>query len=328
MKSNYLVETYNYLKSINEKDIINYSEFLEYISLEYINDFDVLVSSLDQDFKNFINSNNSLFHYTTYETLDKILETKSLKYSFLSSQSDPKEFVEILFPYLSYIVGETENPETKWDNLNKNAKDKFLNELQIICLSSNTQIIEHKNISAIQSILSKRKNNVLSRNLIDLLVFSPGYDKHRMWDSYADKFKGVCLVFDKRLLCEASSEDSINEFVNYTKKFEIARADINKSDYDNFENSKRYFFQKHIDYRDESEFRMLIQSGKQKYLNISKALKAVIFGDRVVDKQEMHSNLITKRDSSGINFKILKQNANGLHSKGFYLELDDSDFKG
>ena len=130
-----------------------------------------------------------------------------------------------------------------------------------------------------------------------------------MWSQYGQNHYGICLVFSKReleaVLAEKESQVKFYkaDYVQYFQqgrqqgqpwkiidgtRLEIDGTRLEKERVEKYslnfikENSKELFFLKHIDYRDEAEFRVVVldPDNKLEYLDISSFIKCVIIGDR------------------------------------------------
>lgn len=123
-----------------------------------------------------------LYHYTTFESFLKIIETGQLKMCSLSGMNDPYEFVQRT-PSV-YLRGNPTDAEC-FDAVRKNklAHTERANCVRLASLSVDNQdcCIQHK-----------------------------GWFLLNMWASYADDHRGVCLVFDYEKLT--------NEFTDFCQK--------------------------------------------------------------------------------------------------------------
>jgi len=133
-------------------------------------------------------------------------------------------------------------------------------------------------------------------------IYDRGFCRPRMWAQYADKHKGVCLIFDReqlRVAIEASVEASSRLFrgsVVYRNRSQ-AQPLINNHfllDFDSIrgrgldntirEHVSRYwrelFFEKAEDWRDEREFRWVVwdTNHEQHFVGFEKALRGIIVG--------------------------------------------------
>jgi hypothetical protein len=114
-----------------------------------------------------------------------------------------------------------------------------------------------------------------------------------MWSQYGDSHKGVCIAFDRpelmRLVQSAydgNAHDSVVTYTNQMDRLNLATslehsAITNGSDKDLLDSCLPiYAFTKHLDYRDENEYRIAILSDNDVIIDCGTSIKAVILGDR------------------------------------------------
>lgn len=133
-----------------------------------------------------------------------------------------------------------------------------------------------------------------------------GFDISAMWGHYAEKGKGVCLVFDKQKLLKCLSSDMHSCKVNYKRKFKgyvhINSENIGKS----LERKRKgFFFTKSSDWKYEQEYRIItkIDSGSDDlFLDFKDSLIAV-----VLQYADSYNNYDPINDTifSSFNFKLL-----------------------
>lgn len=104
-----------------------------------------------------------MYHFTSFETALKIIESNSLRFSRLNNMNDFHENGKISFV----------------DNTNHKCIDTF---------PSNVLDALHDEIYRYRQISLSTDNSKTGKN---------GFDLHQMWGLYADKGEGACLVFDK-----------------------------------------------------------------------------------------------------------------------------------
>lgn len=133
-----------------------------------------------------------------------------------------------------------------------------------------------------------------------------GFDISAMWGHYAEKGKGVCLIFDKHKLLKCLSTDMYSRKVNYKRKFKgdvhINSDDIGKS---LEKKRKEFFFTKSSDWKYEQEFRIItkIDSGSDDlFLDFKDSLIAVVlqYADGCDNYMPINDTVF-----SSLNFKIL-----------------------
>ena len=216
---------------------------------------------MTKELSNFLNSNDAIFHYTKKETaMEYILNDKKLKFGFFHSTNDPYEYRRKSIK--AFDSGNID--ESLW-----------LNSINLI------------------------DNTILNTAFLSFCTKRNGYKKPRMWSQYGQNHSGVCLVFSKKSLIETIKNELsqnyliYNEDVKYKSKIYNDNLNIHnnnltlneiiinhiKQDY------KNIFFQKHSDYKDENEFRIiLVQKNENNFfqnifIDISNSIKFIILGD-------------------------------------------------
>ena len=252
---------------------------------------------------------DKLYHYTTANIAIKhILYEKKIKLNPFYKMSDPYENKNFDFDF-NYS---TKNPIEVYEK-DKQIQIAIKRHCKIVSFCSNEKPLIHQ-ISYIPNpdiTYQRIKSQQYEFNV-------PGHYHSRMWDQYADRHSGVCIIFSKKKLNEAirqqySPDRIFNNHVGYALHYlyiknEIKR-DCNKlleSPHNelimNFLENKKgiLFFTKNIDYINEAEYRLVIYDAsddKCKYLDISTCIKGVLIGENCC-----------KSD-----FKKIKQFCNDLH---------------
>jgi hypothetical protein len=270
-KWKYKIDFKNNNSTLNEKKHIEFIQhgFVPYeISsysglLLYANDFPKYVATekykypqeLDDGFKNVrIRKRNLVCHYTKRETaIEKILTSKTLLFNEFQNSNDPWEYEKILMPV---------------DDDKSDILDAVVKKIDI------------------EERLKRMKFMSFTRDKKNIRCF----DNVLMWAHYADKHKGVCLVFDKKELRDLykkqfPKEDRLkNKKVNYkhkTPSVQIKGNDNLRSIYQ--KNGADLFFIKKMAWKYESEYRLMLFNGKENKTDdflrdIDKALVAIIIG--------------------------------------------------
>ena len=233
-------------------------------------------------------SSDALFHYTKASTaIEHILHTKKFKPSLLKDTNDLRECEFKVFGTTGSV------PEPDAIRLLDKAQyfiDKILrNESRVMCFCTN-----------------EKPKLILSDDSLpinDEYAWSEGWSKSRMWSQYGQNHHGICLVFSKEglksVLANAKKKSQIKDSlmfpVDYSQQdrydFKAINLDSDRLEKEGveeysfnhvMENSKELLFRKHIDYRDEAEFRVVVFDPDKKfeYLDISSLIKCVIVGDR------------------------------------------------
>lgn len=160
-----------------------------------------------------------------------------------------------------------------------------------------------------------------------------GFDISAMWGHYAEKGKGVCLVFDKQKLLKCLPTDMRSRKVHYKRKF---KGSVH-IDSDNIAKSlerrrKEFFFTKSSDWKYEQEFRIITKvkdCSDDLYLYFKDSLIAII-----IQYANGSDNYVPENDKvfSSLNFKILdrivKQNLLILEYGDFFGEPTLCDSEG
>ena len=211
---------------------------------------------------------NIIYHYTSLETfVNFILPKKQLRFKKRIEQDDYFER-KYLNPVWHWENGQVD--PNSLDGVEDKTRNRFQNIFQIsFCKSGFYDSDKWK------------KNTVYD---------GYGFLKHRMWDTYGRKNKGVCLALDRQKIEENLSELNVKATwfrdVEYKKNEEIERVlkprssqkltdpDIEDAFQDHLLNN---LFLKNIDFRDENECRAVIETSSFKdiFLKIDRALISV-----------------------------------------------------
>jgi hypothetical protein len=221
-----------------------------------------------------------LYHYTKASTvMSRILENRLLQFGSYAQTNDPKESNAWRFTVATNEDKDLGGYETEelsiW--LSKELKDRT----KLACFSTDTGPLSGDHMKD---------------------IFNRGFCKPRMWANYAEKHTGVCLVFEReriRKLIEKqfSSYIVLNDYVRYVNR--CVTPDFSQQQYtinvDYLESVGRevyvrshlrtyyrqLFFEKMMDWRDESEYRWVIfsDSADSLSLDIEDCLVGIIFGE-------------------------------------------------
>lgn len=293
---------YNYFSSVNLYghkliEIIDYYEELIQIN-DYQHDegnkytypeFDNL-SLVNPKFKLLMRNSETLYHYTSFDTALKILDGGTLKFNNVSNQTDPNETMK---NNLSTHFASGDNVKTVTEDANKFGEivDNYVKHHQCICFSTNTQVVNSVNVTKLESIISRVNANYNIPGIVQShYKAKPGYEKHRMWERYASNFAGVCLILDRSKLKTSKNETLLScNYINYLSNLYSVLYDKNEES-KLLDQIDETYFHKHPDYRDESEYRVLINSENTEYLDISDALVGVIYGPK--SEATLYKNII------------------------------------
>lgn len=238
--------------------------------------------------KDFIHSNDAIFHYTKKETtLEHILRARQLKFSKFIDSNDPYEY------------------RNKW----------FLSQYDV----SFDEIEQSKMIK--QFLKRKKISNDYITRKISFISFCKnldnklGYNHSRMWIQYGENNFGCCLVFSKSAICKTLK----NHYASKVIKYDDINYDLEDVTKDAFRISldtdwtnenylkkldkhlNRYctelFFTKDSDFQDENEFRIILYDKNEEhsiYFPIGESLRAIIVGERF---PKVYKNLLKELTS-------------------------------
>jgi hypothetical protein len=222
-------------------------------------------------------------HYSTANSLNKILENGTIRFGSVCDLEDPREsdmsWVEI------EEIGHTCDAES-WRDANM-LKKNLSRQLRLFCTA-----------------MSREFSNGACP------IETSIYGRPRMWSQYGEKFKGGCLIFDQAKLDQAikSSLDLkkdlvIHDSIKYCDWLHMVGGGATiqiggklKTSEDNILNIINHnsmlhsiYFKKGIDWSEEIEYRWLIFSAsfEQKMVNIKDSIHSVVLGSKFpVDKYE------------------------------------------
>lgn len=203
------------------------------------------------EFKNI----NKLYHYTKFDTAIKILESHSLRFGRLHNMKD----------------------------IHENDKLSYVDSSGIPISSFPSDLLD-----AIDCEMAKYRQISLTAD--DDKQDKLGFDIHQMWGLYADKGQGVCLVFDKDMLCKQIDDTVLHKTVSYdtsVESFYVANSNGSQSiQRDIQEQAEMLFFHKRKEWEHEQEYRMIKHCSnlkKEEYLDYGKALKYIILNSAIED---------------------------------------------
>jgi len=216
-------------------------------------------------------NNDTIYHYTSTENvLQFILKNKKLRFSPRKQSSDP---IENTKEFISYSGNKDGKINLKAKEVSEFVK-KEIEKTKQLCFCKNNIIKDEEHI-------------------FNISIEKYGFLKPRMWDIYGDRYKGVCLAFSlKALQNKTKFTNIVDDNIDYLtfdmisqnhQSFNVPEI-IRTKQNDNFNkylklNIKR-LFNKHIDYRDENEYRFCSFSDTQyDFVDISDALVGLFVSD-------------------------------------------------
>jgi len=268
-------------------------------------------TGIDDDFKEIFTSKDTVFHYTSvYTALEYILHTQHLRLSPRKDSVDPIENISpIIKNTSSYAKTIEEHNELRKDQhsivnqLNKHSK-KLTKDAKQLCLCMN-----------------ESEDNL-------------GFLKPRMWDQYADQYKGVSLAFSLEELKKIKYDGRLiqNDIVNYKKYSDLKK--LNHLEFDKHLGKKiklykdfidEQMFTKHMDYQGENEYRFLATSREDFiYINIKDAIKGIVISDKYTSEFAKRA-LEDYADKNNLKILYIFWNSDGvdlLARDDFYLDME------
>ncbi|HYX05908.1 MAG TPA: DUF2971 domain-containing protein [Bacteroidales bacterium] len=231
--------------------------------------------------------NRFIYHYTKLETAEKyILANGTIRLSQYTKTNDPKESSDWKFD-----LGTNKNADLgkySREELSKWLSNELKQKTKLACFS-------------------KDNSGLDGNNLTDL--FKRGYIKPRMWAQYAKNHHGVCLVIDrskfiKEVKTQVNNEHKImcgdveylneNPIPDRTKQHFLINIDtlesVGKKNYAAqhlYTYYKELFFQKMLDWKDESEWRCLVFTSDKNdlYIDLNNSLMGIIHGEGLNDDE-------------------------------------------
>lgn len=228
----------------------------------------------------FKDPNKYVYHYTRMDTaLEYILPSSTLMANKFSSTNDPKESRQWHFN-----LGTNKNRD-----LAKYDMDELSHKLSS-ALKARTKVL----------CFCKDQPDLTGDHLRD--IYKRGFCKPRMWAQYADNHSGVCLVFDRQKLDRTirkqfSSFSIFRGDVSYKNPgvvgflhegdYKINVDYLEEHGFDHYASAhfqtfhKRLFFQKLLDWINETEYRWVIATDVTEpiYVDVQDSLVGIVFGD-------------------------------------------------
>lgn len=211
---------------------------------------------------------NILYHYTKSENVQLILANETLLMNTFNNTQDPIENKSTTF-----LICCDDEEQEKY-NKKRQQLDAIKKRTKLVCFTQDAEYHHEREA---------------------YFPFIRGFLKSRMWNQYADNYKGVCICFDKKkviAIVKSTFPDALVFYtsVKYTNRawmqrsvHEINKNNINENNLDFIKKRRKaYFFSKLRDYRDEREFRIIVVSTKEiekKYIDISNAITSIYVGE-------------------------------------------------
>lgn len=233
-------------------------------------------------------SDDTVFHFTALKTaIEYILPDSRLRLAPRTRSNDPFEFITPFFGSWSerppeWCEEEFQQAIEKENGLRFKLYEILRSDFMQVCFCKNGKKIS-ENVS--------RDINYSEED---------GFLKPRMWSQYGDGHEGICLAFSigglKKAVNNAFTNKTFCDEVEY-RNFKECRLltiypDLRKLvgiGIDNYIKElfllehKKFLFRKHIDYKDEAEFRICVWEKDKEYIliDISNCLVGIIVGHKV-----------------------------------------------
>lgn len=200
-----------------------------------------------------------MYHFTTFDTALKIIESNRLRFSRLNNMNDIHENDKMVFV-----------------DVNNKQVNMFPSE---VLDALHDEIYKYRQISFTAE---------------DYPGDKLGFNLHQMWGLYANKGEGVCLVFDKKELEKGFGSAVFHDRVSYDKTVDSYYISLsNTTDKVSFEikeHVNEIFFHKRREWEHEQEYRLLRRcplATREEYLFLGHALKFVILSSRLRNNDEV-----------------------------------------
>lgn len=248
-------------------------------------------------FTNDFDTNKYLYHYTSFESALKIIDTNTLLFSKINNTNDPSESkIKIIFS-----PNENDyNESVKNINMITDCFKKYNDFVQLLCLSMDTKI-NKKEMAKILSVMTKKE--------IYYNIAGRGFALPRMWAQYGSNNKGVCFILNKEALLKLISDHfPINKcypvvykhfYDCYIMTSEKMKSIIKKISF-NFNDSLSLlklleedeefllynFFEKNENWKNENEFRIMtfVDNAAEvrcRVPNFSSCLSGIVLGEQI-----------------------------------------------
>jgi hypothetical protein len=233
-----------------------------------------------------------IYKYTDIESLKKILENSTLKFS------KPSEFND---PFDCNITIDANNTTEEIDA-----------HIELL-LKNHTVTDEQIKIFHNPTLLFNLTNNEIkkSKESFGVTCFSKKFDNIVMWSHYSDKHRGVCLKFYLLADADCFMAPFIVKYNDMYPTFNYIRNRLGLA--------KFLLETKSIDWKYEEEIRVM-KRGAGFYSFKKDSLVEIIFGAKTANSEKVNiRNIIMKFDYQKTNFKTAK-----ISETDFKLEFEDT----
>lgn len=249
-----------------------------------------------------------VYHYTKARTaLDYILRNRSLRFGPYNRTNDPKESKNWQFDFGTNE--ERDLGKYSMKALSEHLSSGLKRKTKLACFSMDSTPLTGNHLND---------------------IYKRGFCKPRMWAQYAENHTGVCLVFDfkklSKLVALAADKSLLLsgpvEYVNRNMLRRLNSPDdqqyvinidyleqVGKDEYIRAHLATHYhrlFFEKMLDWRDESEWRYVVfsESDDDLIVDIENSLTGIIFGENT--QEETIEGIMKDTAKLGLRYMGLK----------------------
>ena len=229
--------------------------------------------------------NKYIYHYTTIENLLLyILPQKRIRMSSINNTNDPQEMCNVNFSLSDDLNLGADSEADCMKNFLSNQScfsDTIKKNVKVLCFAQDDMLLLNESFG-----------------------FGKGFTKPRMWAQYSNNNKGACLIFNKNKfidkLCHSYSKyflrygsieyGSISYNLALNRRIYEANT-LNTSEFNDLsieevasarikEYADIYYFLKHPDWKEENEYRIIINypDDDYAYIEIDGLLEGIVLG--------------------------------------------------
>lgn len=252
-----------------------------------------------------------LYHYTSAETVLKIIQTNTLLFSKICETNDTTE-AKMRLMFELEKARDIESFKNKVDAISTYFKD-YKKYVQLMCFSTDVRIREQDK--------QRYQNPQNSKNQY-YDISGRGFALPRMWAQYSSNNQGVCLVFNRKKLINlisrkvAFSKSGTVKYTNFCDRYLIKNERLEEL-YEKIqmlsngrltmlsliEKDKEFlkynFFEKYNDWSSEHEFRIITlvdneENDRVAISEITTCLEGVVLGEKIDSTYEEIIKMLLK----------------------------------
>lgn len=225
------------------------------------------------------------YHYTGIEKLKAILESRSLRLSSYSATNDPRESRAWYFP-IAMDVGEEHPSDVRSDEVWDGFDELVRKRAKVACFGQDRLPVEG--------------------------VYDRGFARARMWDQYAEKHAGACLLVSRPGFIDAAERaltgsrlrhgpvrytDDVHDSLGLLtlKQSELRALPLNElADQFSQRHYDALFFRKNTDWASEGEYRFVAMTDSSfESVQVDGLVRAIILGEASTERDERFMRLLT-----------------------------------